>query len=98
MLQVTPASSLFDTELTIMGRSLKPGTEVSLETRLEDRAQNFDFKSVSQFRTGREGRFSTDVDSPLAASSYEGVHRSGPLWSVQRCPGAKGPFTNDVHQ
>ena len=89
MLEVTPASSLFDTEVTVRGRSLTPGARVTLEARLEDRGQNFDFRSVSEFLTGGDCEFSTGTDSPLSGSSYHGVHSSGPLWSVQRQPGTK---------
>ena len=89
MLEVSPASSLFDTEVTVRGRSLTPGARVTLEARLEDRGQHFDFRSVSEFLTGGDCEFSTGTDSPLSGSSYHGVHSSGPLWSVQRQPGTK---------
>ena len=90
MLEVSPASSLFDTEVTVRGRSLTPGARVTLEVRLEDRGQNFDFRSESEFLTGGDCEFSTGTDSPLSGSSYHGVHSSGPLWSVQPSPEAKG--------
>ena len=83
VLEVSPSSSLLDTEVTLTGRSLKPEAVVSLETRLQDTELNFDFQSVSQFLTDDRGEFSTAVDSPLPGSSYAGVHRSVQYSTVQ---------------
>ena len=89
VLEVCPSSSLMDCQVTVKGRSLRPSTRVRLETRLEDKEQYFDYRSVTELMTDSDGQFRTDIDSALPGSSYTGIHKSGPLWSLQRRPGAK---------
>ena len=63
--------------------------QVRLETRLEDREQGFDFKSVCDYQTDSRGEFSTASQAPLPGSHYQGLHRSGPLWCLQPSPGSR---------
>ena len=77
VLSVSPASSLLDQEVTVAGTGLVAGSQVRLETRLEDREQGFDFKSVCDYQTDSEGVFSTASQAPLSGSQYEGLHSSG---------------------
>ena len=88
-LLVEPASSLLDEEVTVSGCQLEPGSEVRLETLLKDREQLFHFQSVCHYQTDDSGEFSTARQPPLPASQYRGLHRSGPLWSLQPCPGSR---------
>ena len=89
VLSVLPASSLLDQEVRLAGSGLEPGSQVRLETRLEDREEGFDFKSVCDYQTDSEGVFSTASQAPLPGSHYEGLHSSGPLWSLQASPGSR---------
>ena len=79
VLSVSPASSLLDQEVRVAGWELEPGSQVRLETRLEDREQGFDFKSVCDYQTDSRGEFSTASLAPLPGSHYQGLHSSGPL-------------------
>ena len=88
MLSVIPARSLLEEEVRVVSVGLKPRAPVRLETRLVEREQGFDFKSVCDFETDDCGVFSTDTVSPLAGD-YQGVHTSGPLWSVRPSPGSR---------
>ena len=89
VLSVLPASSLLDQEVTVAGSGLEPGRVVRLETSLEDREQGFHFQSVCHYQTDDSGEFSTARQPPLPASQYRGLHMSGPLWSLQPCPGSR---------
>ena len=89
VLSVSPASSLLDQEVRVAGWELEPGSQVRLETRLEDREQGFDFKSVCDYQTDSRGEFSTASQAPLPGSDYQGLHSSGPLWSLQASPGSR---------
>ena len=89
LLEVQPASSLLDCEVSLSGRELEPGAVVRLETRLVDRGQHWHFQSVCLYQTDDSGEFSTARQPPLPASQYRGLHRSGPLWSLQPCPGSR---------
>ena len=89
VLSVEPASSLLDEEVTVAGSELQPGSRVRLETSLEDREQGFQFQSVCLYQTDCSGSFSTASQPPPPGSQYEGLHRSGPLWSLQPRPGSR---------
>ena len=89
VLSVSPVSSLLDEVVTVAGTGLEAGSQVRLETRLEDREQGFQFKSVCDYQTDSEGVFSTASHLPLPGSQYEGLHRSGPLWSLQASQGSR---------
>ena len=89
VLSVSPASSLLDQEVTVAGTGLVAGSQVRLETRLEDREQGFQFQSVCDYETDDRGVFSTASQAPLPGSQYQGLHRSGPLWSLQASPGSR---------
>ena len=64
MLEVSPASSLLDCQVSLAGSGLEPGSLVRLEARLEDPSQSWSFQSVSQFQTDERGEFSTASQSP----------------------------------
>ena len=85
-LSVYPDVSLIDEEVTIIGNQLVPGTTVKLETSLVDTQERFNFHSSSLYKVGNDGVINTAEDAPLGDSSYQGVHRSGPLWSVRSKP------------
>ena len=87
-LQVTPAVSLLDEEVTIEASNLAPGKKVTLETHLINEKERFNFHSTCHYLP-QQSSFSTSSDAPLADSCYTGVHGSGPLWSVSRSPGHK---------
>lgn len=50
--------------------------------------QKINFRSRNFFTTDSCGRFDTERQATLTGSSYSGVHRSGPLWSVEPEPGS----------
>ena len=85
-LSVYPDVSLIDEEVTIIGDQLVPGTTVKLDTSLVDTQERFNFHSSCLYKVGELGVMSTAEDAPLADSSYHGVHRSGPLWSLRSRP------------
>lgn len=62
--------------------------KVVLETSLRDEEQRINFQSVCQFLTNDQGQLDTDVQSPLPGSSYQGIHKGGPLWSLGRLRGS----------
>ena len=88
-LDILPKFSLMDEEVTISAKNLIPQSIVKLETRLAKSDERFNFVSSNLYKVGDSGSISTDSDPPLASSSYQGCHGSGPLWSVQALPGHK---------
>ena len=87
-LGVEPVNSQVDQEVTVRAGGLAQKTRVVLETNLRDEEQRINFQSVCHYLTTEQGELDTEHQAPLPGSSYEGVHRSGPLWSVGRLPGS----------
>ena len=88
-LDISPKFSLMDEEVTISAKNLIPKSLVKLETRLAKFDERFCFVSSNFYEVGDHGSISTASDTSLPNSSYQGCHRSGPLWSVQSLPGHK---------
>ena len=88
-LDISPKFSLMDEEVTISAKNLIPKSLVKLETRLAKFDERFCFVSSNLYEVGDHGSISTGSEAPLPTSSYQGCHRSGPLWSVQSLPGHK---------
>ena len=82
-LQVNPKWSLMDEEVTIKGSSLPENSEVTLVTSLKDNEQRIDLKSECHYTIDGGGGFNSAHHPPCPGSGYEGVHPSGPLWSVR---------------
>ena len=96
-LTVTPAHSLIDEEVAITGEGLGPETNLKLETVLQKSDERINYKSTCYFRSDKSGSFSTAAQAPCHGSSYEGIHRSGPLWSIRSLPGSKARlWPNDI--
>ena len=88
-LDILPKFSLMDEEVTIYAKNLIPQSVVKLETRLTKSDERFNFVSSNFYQVCKDGSFSSVSEAPLPPSSYQGCHRSGPLWSVQSLPGHK---------
>ena len=82
LVEATPKWSLIDKIVTIEGNNLDANLDVVLETSLVDEAQRINMKSECIYATDDYGNFNTSKQSPKCGSSYQGVHSSGPLWSV----------------
>ena len=88
-LEISPVLSQMDEEVTISAKNLVPNSRVKLETRLTKSSERFDFSSSNLYAVTEQGSVSTACQAPLADSSYQGCHRSGPLWSLRPLPGHK---------
>ena len=63
--------------------SLAKNSLVTLETCLKDEEQRIHLKSLCHYKTDEEGLFSSATHPPCHESGYEGLHSSGPIWSMR---------------
>jgi len=87
-LSVEPRHSLLGQEVTIRAGGLNQKRELVLETNLRYDNHRINFQSVCYYQTSEQGQLDTGVHPPLPGSSYQGEHRSGPVWSVRPLKGS----------